>query len=59
MEYLGGSIEWLQGLIKSHGIPAEEMETYLRTYFRIAQEQLDERGKPVLDWLSKVIDEQS
>ena len=59
MEYLGGNIEWLQGLIKSHGIPAEELDTYLRTYFRIAQEQLDERGKPVLDWLSKVIDEQS
>ena len=59
MDYLGGDIEWLQGLIKSHGIPAEALETYLRTYYRIAQEQLDERGKPVLDWLSQVTDEQS
>jgi DNA-binding transcriptional MerR regulator len=59
MEYLGGDIEWLRGLIQSHGIPAEALEAYLRVYYRAAREQLDDRGKPIIDWLSKVLDEQA
>jgi DNA-binding transcriptional MerR regulator len=52
MRFLGVDIEWVEGLLGYHCIPRQVLSRYLRTYHHAAQEHLDERGRPVLDWLA-------
>jgi methanogenic corrinoid protein MtbC1 len=54
MAFLGTDIEWVEGLIKNYRMPAESLDAYLRAYYGVAQEQLDERGEPVLAWLGSL-----
>jgi DNA-binding transcriptional MerR regulator len=52
MRFLGVDIEWVEGLLGHHRIPRQVLARYLQTYQHAAQEHLDERGRPVLDWLA-------
>jgi hypothetical protein len=59
MDFLGTDIEWVEGLIKNYRMPAESLDAYLRTYYGVAQEQLDERGEPVIHWLESLVQQSS
>lgn len=54
MGYLGTDIEWVDGLVKNYRMPDESLGVYLRAYYQVAQEQLDERGEPILAWLGSL-----
>jgi DNA-binding transcriptional MerR regulator/methylmalonyl-CoA mutase cobalamin-binding subunit len=54
--YLGTDIEWVEDLIKNYRLPTESLKTYLRAYRRVAGEQLDERGEPIVAWLGSLVD---
>jgi DNA-binding transcriptional MerR regulator len=56
MRFLGTDIEWVKGLMKHHHMPDEALCTYLKAYYQIARDQLDERGEPVVSWLGAVVD---
>jgi DNA-binding transcriptional MerR regulator len=55
MGFLGSDIEWVEGLLKNHGIPAEALHGYLAAYFQAARQQLDERGRPIIAWLDALV----
>jgi hypothetical protein len=55
MDFLGTDIEWVAGLLRNHGLPAEVLYSYLHAYRRTVGEQLDERGEPIITWLGKVL----
>jgi DNA-binding transcriptional MerR regulator len=55
MNYLGTDVEWIKGLLDNHGVPVKALRSYLMAYRQAAQENLDERGAPVVTWLDRVI----
>lgn len=57
MNLLEYEIDWLTGLLKTHNIELEYLPKYLSLYKEVVEENLDQRGKPVKDWLAKVVEE--
>jgi hypothetical protein len=53
MKFLGSEISWIQGLMDNYGINANYLPHYLEAYFRAAEQYLDSKAGPVLDWLSQ------
>lgn len=57
MNLLKHEIDWLEGLLQSHDIKMEYLPKYMSLYKKAVDENLDERGQPVKDWLKKVLNE--
>jgi DNA-binding transcriptional MerR regulator/methylmalonyl-CoA mutase cobalamin-binding subunit len=55
MEYLGADIEWVTGLLRNHQLPNGALFEYLDVYHQVAVEQLGDGGKPITDWLAKLV----
>ncbi len=55
MDYLGADIQWATGLLKNRGLSAKALSGFLRAYHAAASEQLDERGKPIIEWLGRLL----
>jgi methanogenic corrinoid protein MtbC1 len=47
-------LEWVKNLIIHHGVSSEMLSEFLFSYYEAAQIHLDERGKPILDWLASI-----
>jgi len=58
MAFLDADIDWLRGLLRNHEIPAKLSHDYFDAYYQAAQKHVDERGRPVVDWLAKLTDNQ-
>jgi hypothetical protein len=56
MNYMGTDINWVEGLLSHHGVPAGMLDDYLSAYHDAAKTRLDERGQPVVDWLASVLE---
>ena len=54
MDYLGGDIEWEEGLLSNFGQPDDLLRRYLGVYHEAARTHLDERGAPVIEWLERL-----
>jgi hypothetical protein len=50
------SIDWVAGMSRNGHVTAETMNGYLSAYLQAAKMHLDERGAPIVDWLSRRID---
>ena len=55
LDYLSGEIAWVEGMLQNQGFPAEVLDAYLDTYREVLLAHLDERGKPLHDWLSNAL----
>ncbi len=58
MALVGMDIDWVSGLLRHHKLPAETLGHYLDAYLQAARTQLDERGRPIVDWLERLVDGQ-
>ena len=56
---LGVDMEWIKGLIWAHHMPDAILHTYLQAYLTAAQQQLDQRGAIIIDWLQRTVAELS
>jgi DNA-binding transcriptional MerR regulator len=50
---LKNEMVWLEGLLKTNHIPIEYVPKYLALYKQAVDENLDDRGQPVKDWLDQ------
>jgi DNA-binding transcriptional MerR regulator len=57
VDFLGQDIHWVEGLLRNHGVPTEALHRYLDVYYQVVQEELDERGKPIVEWLDRLVHE--
>ena len=57
LSLLDHEVDWLAGLLQSHDIPLEYLPKYLSQYKQAVDENLDQRGQPIKDWLMKVVNE--
>ena len=53
MEYIKQDLDWIKGLLEARQLPAEILYLYLRTYEQALETHLDERGAPIISWLSQ------
>ncbi|MCP4167961.1 MAG: MerR family transcriptional regulator [Chloroflexi bacterium] len=53
IDLLGIQLLWVSGLLSNRSVPLALLDTYIKAYDQAAGEYLDERGKPVLEWLDK------
>jgi len=58
LSYLENEIAWLEDLLKNYEVPLIGLQYYLKTYLAAAQQNLDERGQLITEWLSKAIETQ-
>jgi MerR family transcriptional regulator, light-induced transcriptional regulator len=54
MDLVDHEIGWVRQLISNHEMPPAALRGYLDVYHEVAQEVLDDRCQPVLDWLAAV-----
>ena len=52
MNYLDPNVGWLTGLLANHDVSAGALHGYLQAYEQAASQYLDDRGRPVTDWLT-------
>jgi DNA-binding transcriptional MerR regulator len=57
LSLLEHEVDWLAGLLQSNDIPLEYLPKYLTQYKQAVDENLDERGQPVKDWLEMMVNE--
>jgi hypothetical protein len=55
MGYLGTDMEWLKGLLSNHHRPVEALREYLALYHKAAEQHMDRRAQPIVDWLDHVV----
>ncbi|MCO6452289.1 MAG: MerR family transcriptional regulator [Caldilineales bacterium] len=53
IEFLNNNISWIKGLTQEREMPPGIIQSYLKVYHQAADEYLDPRGRPILDWLQK------
>ena len=56
VNFIDDSIDWVAGMSRNGHITAETMDSYLGVYLQAARIHLDERGAPIVDWLSGRVD---
>lgn len=57
---IGTDMAWVEGLIVNYQIPVEQLHCFTQVYFEAARQHLDaEAGQVVIDWLSRVLEEES
>jgi DNA-binding transcriptional MerR regulator len=56
INFIDDSIDWVARMARNGHVTAETMEGYLGAYLQAARIHLDERGAPIVDWLSGRVD---
>jgi DNA-binding transcriptional MerR regulator len=56
IHFMDDSIDWVAGLSRNGHVTAETLGGYLGAYLQAARAHLDERGAPIVEWLSSRID---
>ncbi len=54
MEYMDGEIQWIEGLLENAQLPSKMLKAYFGSYYQVADESLDERGSPIVEWLARI-----
>lgn len=54
LDALGPDLEWLGGMLVHRHVPEVVLRDYLAAYERAAATALEERGKPVVEWLAQL-----
>jgi hypothetical protein len=55
LQLLRNEIEWLEGLLSNYEVPTDGLHHFLHTYLGSAEQVMDARGQPVINWLSNTL----
>jgi DNA-binding transcriptional MerR regulator len=53
MDLIQPEFDWLAGLLTNYQVPSELFPEYLNIYRQALEKNLDDRGRPILDWIAK------
>jgi DNA-binding transcriptional MerR regulator/methylmalonyl-CoA mutase cobalamin-binding subunit len=53
MDLIQPEFKWLEDLLANYQVPPELFPQYIKVYQQALAEHLDERGRPILDWIAK------
>jgi hypothetical protein len=51
MAHVSAEIDWLQGLLRSHGSSENQLEYFMRTYAEAVDKSINGQGKLILEWI--------
>jgi MerR family transcriptional regulator, light-induced transcriptional regulator len=52
ISHVSAEIDWLQGLLQSHGSSAHQLVYFMETYARAIDKHINGQGKPIFEWIS-------
>lgn len=55
MSHVSAEIDWLQGLLRSHGFSESQLAYFMQTYSKAVNQSLNGQGKPILEWVESEI----
>jgi methanogenic corrinoid protein MtbC1 len=55
INFVGNDMAWIRGLLINYNLPVEMLNGYLAIYLTAVKERLDERGRPIVEWLSQIV----
>ncbi|HSK87491.1 MAG TPA: hypothetical protein VK880_04000, partial [Anaerolineales bacterium] len=55
MAYVSAEIEWLKGLLRSHGSPESQLAYFLQAYTNAVDKTINGQGSPIMEWLESEI----
>jgi hypothetical protein len=56
VDHLSVDVEWVEGMLVHHaGMPVDYVDGYLETYVEAMRMTMDERGRPAIDGLVKLL----
>jgi hypothetical protein len=56
LDFLGFDLDWVRGLLTNHKLPMDSMQQYLQVYCQVADEHLNTRGEPIVDWITRIVE---
>jgi methanogenic corrinoid protein MtbC1 len=56
MDYVSAEIEWLKGLLQSHGSPEGQLGHFLQTYSKAVDKSINGQGAPIFEWLTSELE---
>ena len=51
LAHVSAEIDWLQGLLRSHGSSDNQLASFLQTYSNAVDQSIDGQGKPIFEWI--------
>lgn len=57
LNYVATTLDWVLGLLINydHPVPEQALSAYLTTYYHAVKTQMDEHGKPLIDWFEQLL----
>lgn len=56
MSHVSTEIDWLKGLLQSHGSPESQLVHFMQTYSQAVNQNINGQGKPIFEWLASEIE---
>jgi hypothetical protein len=50
----GEELSWIEALLENRDVPPEFLYGYMQFYQQALEKHLDERGKPILEWVEMI-----
>jgi DNA-binding transcriptional MerR regulator len=51
MSHVSAELDWLQGLLRSHGTPESQLGYFMQTYAEAINKSINGQGKPIFEWI--------
>ena len=51
LEHVSAEIDWLQGLLRSHGSADDQLGYFLQAYSNAVDQSINGQGKPIFEWI--------
>ncbi|MFC1975612.1 MerR family transcriptional regulator [Chloroflexota bacterium] len=58
LNFLNEDMAWIEELLRHYSLPDTLMRRYLEVYHHVANNHLDQRGKPIVEWLASFIEKE-
>jgi len=56
MSHVSTEIDWLKGLLQSHGSPEGQLMHFMQTYSHAVAKNINGQGKPIYEWLANEVE---
>jgi Predicted cobalamin binding protein len=56
MSHVSTEIDWLKGLLQSHGSPEGQLIHFMQTYSQAVAKNINGQGKPIYEWLANEVE---
>lgn len=52
MSHVSAELDWLQGLLRSHGSSEDQLVRFMQTYSNAIDRSINGQGKPIFEWIN-------